>query len=343
MGIYEVEEYLGRLYDKKPTLVILQKNSKHYTIRKSDMFSPIDIENLYDRLNLMDPSVTWNDPGNQWGGSGEIGGSPRKTGTALSPEKIVETCKQAFHHPGVFEKFVRFGWTAFFGLLYPMIGWVAIALQAVYHAFSETGNAGNHSRIDHLFVPFSLFYVLVFSFLTCRTHPWFYGFRRPAFNDWWYVSPLMILGAVTGGNWILDFHSDVLGIQWSGIWTMILIQASLEILFRGALHGQLAEIHHVQLPDSNWFLSVPVVFTSFLYGLIVVIMPLDSYFLLNIFTGPAEATVKFVGGTLFGIAMGVIRERSSSIYPGIVISILMGLILGTLPDAASLETLSLLF
>lgn len=58
-----------------------------YTIGRTSPFIDFPIEELYAELNKHDPACTED---NQWGGSDLIGGSPRSTGSKLSPEQVFE-------------------------------------------------------------------------------------------------------------------------------------------------------------------------------------------------------------------------------------------------------------
>ena len=57
-----------------------------------------DLRGLYDRLNRLDPLVSHSaDKGdNIWGGSSNIGGSPRQTGSGLQPEAILEAMERVY-------------------------------------------------------------------------------------------------------------------------------------------------------------------------------------------------------------------------------------------------------
>jgi len=98
-GVYEVEPELHRLYGNHLGVIVLQKDPSTYTLRQVDMFLPSALESVYEQLNLMDPAAGNRRSGNRWGGSGEIGGSPRATGTALTPEQILGALAQSYRRP----------------------------------------------------------------------------------------------------------------------------------------------------------------------------------------------------------------------------------------------------
>ena len=93
LGIYELEPHLAKLYGNRLGWVALRRGEKDYTLRQMDLFMPVNLEDVYQRLNFMDPAVKGRLNVNRWGGSGDIGGSPRSTGTRLAPAEIVSACR----------------------------------------------------------------------------------------------------------------------------------------------------------------------------------------------------------------------------------------------------------
>ena len=104
-GIYELEPHLRRLHGKRLGVIILQKDSKTYTLRLVNPFLPATLDRVYERLNLVDPSAGRWRSANRWGGSGEIGGSPRATGTGLTPQQIAQAFAQAYVRPTARQRF----------------------------------------------------------------------------------------------------------------------------------------------------------------------------------------------------------------------------------------------
>jgi len=95
-GIYEVEEQLRDLHGDRLGLVILEKEPGTYTLRQVDPFLPTNLEALYDRLNLLDPEAVGEA---RWGGSNEIGGSPRGGKTGLSLREIMFITRWVYQPP----------------------------------------------------------------------------------------------------------------------------------------------------------------------------------------------------------------------------------------------------
>ena len=62
-----------------------RKDTYAYTIGKMSPFVMFPLERIYDALNKAEGLSSQE---NCWGGSTIIGGSPRKTGSRLTPEKV---------------------------------------------------------------------------------------------------------------------------------------------------------------------------------------------------------------------------------------------------------------
>lgn len=90
-GIYEVEEHLRTRYGKLLGIVVLEKGDGRFTIRRSDAFLSKSLTYLYESLNAVDRNVSQGEGiENRWGGADDIGGSPRRSGSALSGLVVLE-------------------------------------------------------------------------------------------------------------------------------------------------------------------------------------------------------------------------------------------------------------
>jgi hypothetical protein len=97
VGIYEAEAFHRSRYGDQLGLLIVDKGDRHYSLRLASCFFGGEVEELYKRLNKIDPAVFKNrDTENRWGGSSDIGGSPRLTGTELPQERILEAVSEVF-------------------------------------------------------------------------------------------------------------------------------------------------------------------------------------------------------------------------------------------------------
>lgn len=89
-GIYALESRLKARYGDLLGLIVLDQGGGRFTLRQVDTFLKRDLTAVYKALNKVDPSArTDGDPPNIWGGSGNIGGAPRSTGSGLSGEEIL--------------------------------------------------------------------------------------------------------------------------------------------------------------------------------------------------------------------------------------------------------------
>jgi hypothetical protein len=95
-GIYAVEAHLKRRYDKQLAVVVLDSSERAYTLRQSDPFLEKNLEDVYHQLNKRDPAVLDHEEGNCWGGSADIGGSPRASGSDLSGEEVLRVVQGVY-------------------------------------------------------------------------------------------------------------------------------------------------------------------------------------------------------------------------------------------------------
>lgn len=100
-GIYEVEAQLKQRFGKQLGLVVLDVGAGKFTLRQVDPFLPHNLCDVYKRLNKQDPKTHQsNGEDNLWGGSDEIGGSPRRTGSALSGSDILRELQRVYRDRG---------------------------------------------------------------------------------------------------------------------------------------------------------------------------------------------------------------------------------------------------
>ena len=94
-GIYALESRLKVRYGSLLGLLVLDQGGGRFTLRQVDTFLKRDLTAVYKALNKVDPSArTDGDPPNVWGGSGNIGGAPRATGSGLTGEEILAVVGQ---------------------------------------------------------------------------------------------------------------------------------------------------------------------------------------------------------------------------------------------------------
>jgi hypothetical protein len=82
LGIYEVEEALRIRYGDALARIVLERGDGRFTLLQCDPFMAKNLEDLYPLLDAADAHA---DPkeADGWGGSAEIGGSPRRQASAL--------------------------------------------------------------------------------------------------------------------------------------------------------------------------------------------------------------------------------------------------------------------
>jgi membrane protease YdiL (CAAX protease family) len=324
-GVYEVEPELRRLYGNHLGVIVLQKDPRTYTLRQVDMFLPHALESVYERLNLMDPAAGNRRSGNRWGGSGEIGGSPRATGTTLTPQQISGALAQSYRRPtrvqrvgalclAVLETAVLMG-----GPLAAMylLGWFhdpARSIEAYLRNYTGI-YAGALCALSGVLVV-----------AASRRRRKLLGLCLPAGFDWLVLLPGALLGALIGGAWILPAALTsfwaILDLQWVYIASAIACPIGAEVLFRGWVHGRLAQHFSTMHTDGRWFVSWPVFISSMLYASYSA-LPFLPFF-------DRGVALTFVGALLFGLSSGMVRERSESLVPCLILhwSVLLMLVVG---------------
>jgi hypothetical protein len=314
-GIYELEPQLDHLYGNRLGLVVLRKSDHAYTLRRMDPFMPGDLEAVYERLNFIDRDVRCQKDANRWGGSADIGGSPRMSGTQLNPQEIARACREAMQKPkvqhqaaGLAKTFlltaalvaagetVRFFWPTLTGV-HPSAG-----------LFGQPALGGN----------LALFFLTVALLLLPNfRRPWLFGVTLPLGKDWWLLLPAVFLCGYAGGLWIPEALRQGLGLFEELVYFVLVVPLAMEFLFRGIAHGILAEGSQIQYCESRWFLSWPTVAAALLYAMVI------GY---RIFLSTGSAAAIFTGwtsGNIFaafalGIALGMVRERSQSLWPPVL-------------------------
>lgn len=321
MGIYEVEPYLNKLYGNRLGVVFLKKGTATYTVRQMDLFMPLTLEDVYDRLNFIDPAVKCRTLSNKWGGAAEIGGSPRESGTALDPQEIVQACRDAVRKPDWKQRASRLASTT------ALIGFIVL----IAHIVRLIWNPASWLADDTLGLPWTspdfgfmltLLAASSISLLLVAYHrPWQYGFILPLGKQWLLLLPVALAGGAAGGLWIPQSYIETKNWVALGTVSLIGLPLALEMLFRSLAHGLMAQNARIQRCDSTWFVSWPIVGSTLLYAAFVL------SFLLCCRPGIepigwGEITRTIAGALLIGLATAFVRERSQSIWPAVLFHIL---------------------
>ena len=315
LGIYELEPHLTKLYGNRLGWVALQRGTTDYTLRQVDLFMPVNLEDVYQRLNFMDPAIKGRIDVSRWGGSGDIGGSPRDNGTRLTPGEIVSACRDVIEKRSDIRHIKRFLTSAALSMLI-VIAAVATGQnwQPARWLGREVAGVYTHSPLFGFHAALLIFTTITLCAVGLR-RPWQFGIMLPAGKDWWSILPLAILCGLSGGIPLPDqtiFVSEPV-LAWAI--TLLLIPLSVELLFRSLVHGMMAQLATIQDCRSSWFFSEPTIGSALLYaaavGIQVTLMsgdPLATLTSLNLLKYTAVAAI-------FGVGAGMIRERSHSILP----------------------------
>lgn len=320
-GIYEVERDLKRLYGRRLGVIALQKGASAYTLRQVDHFLPVGLAALYDKLNVLDPAVTGG-AGNRWGGSGEIGGSPRKTGTGLSPGEIAEAFRLAFRPPDFVARLAAAGMA---------LGLSAVPMVVAWAGTFWNWDGSGEDAIGLGFAAAGLVLAVALLVVLARRRPRPFGLHRPEGLDWLALGPAALAGAVLGGGWLVQpagggsGAGGLLGLGASRLLLALLLPLLAEVVFRGLAQGILMRRFRVQHPGGRWFVSGPVLLCSLLYAAwtlpfwIVSGSPLVR---ISAAFAPALAPLPIaaflLGTALFGLAAGMARERAASLAAPVV-------------------------
>jgi hypothetical protein len=312
--IYEVERHLRRLHGKRLGVIILQKDSKTYTLRQVDAFLPGTLDAAYHLLNVIDPAAGNRGSGNRWGGSSEIGGSPRATGTALTAQQIADALAQAYRRPTMSRRLTALG-SALLESGVVMAGSIVVTyIQGMLR--DPAGSIKSHLQYQAATYAAVLTVLTAIVFLSAiRSGRKLFGLCMPAGLGWLALLPFALLGGMSGGAWILTVPDVKMGGYLENYWVLlgvrVILPVAAEGLFRGVVHGRLAQHLRTQHSGGPWFLSWPVIISSALYALWTALPFLP-------FHSPGLG-LSFAGALLFGISSGIARERSESLLPCVVL------------------------
>ncbi len=323
-GIFEVEKRLKRLWGDRLGIVVLEKEPGHFTLRRAASLADIDLAAAYDTLNLLDPVVDGRPPTKRWGGSDEIGGSPRPTGTGLKPREIGAALWRAYRKRGRVAKLKQVGLALLLSAgIAAVAGLVTILWQLLAGPAQAPAEAGR--RLATAAVAVLVLALLLTLQFAHRRQVRLFGWRRPAGKDWWLLVPAALVGAFLCGAWIDPAVGPIS--DWSGgakalvVVVLGLWAVAAELSWRGLSHGLLLFDFPVQRVAGRWFVSVPTLVSSALCAVVAAAAFGAGMLRLPIATGSAwvAMVLVIVGGLLSGVSLGMIRERSLSLWPGAVV------------------------
>jgi hypothetical protein len=308
VGICEVEKHLRRLHGRRLGIIALHTSASAYTLRQVDTYLPASLTQVYEQLNLVDPAAGGHRSGNRWGGSAEIGGSPRTSGTRMAPEQIVRACRRAFSPPRTGERLGRAA-----GAVLTAAAFMAAALLPALPHVRALDAASFASQVSLLLAALAG----ATYFLCASRAPGQYGLRRPARLDWLAVVPFALFGALAGGAWIPHVSIGP-ALHVAPLLALVTLPLAAELLFRGLVHGGLGASFSIERCGGVWFLSVPAILSGVLYAVAAYALRTPAIGLLSAAQG-VPALQPLLGGLLLGTAAAMARERSESIGASILV------------------------
>lgn len=324
LGIYELEPHLVKLYGQRLGWAALRKGERHYTLRQMDMFMPVNLKDVYNRLNFIDPAVKFRTGANRWGGSAEIGGSPRESGTRLGPQQIAQALRDAFRKSSPLQQAYRFLLTAFITAAILAAGALArhIRPPAAWLADNAWGGLLQSAEARQALVLLGL--TLLSLLAVGIRRGWQFGLHLPVGRSWWVILPVMVLGGLAGGVHLPEAARP--GAAWPSLVTgLVLLPLALELLFRGLAHGMLAQAAPIQSAEQPWMFSWPLVGTALLFAVYRFLRALPPDMTLGAALAGWETAAVFCGALGFGLAAGLVRERSHSLLPAWLFHVLAAL------------------
>jgi hypothetical protein len=328
-GIYEAEPTLKRLYGKRLGIIVLQKAADSYTLRQVDTFLPGNLSEAYRALNLMDPAVRSSLSPNRWGGSGEIGGSPRTTGTRLEPSEIAAACRLAYHRPSVRQRATSLLSALSLSSLIMLVAWAVAALGAPRMPWTGAAEPADLAALGATAIAAA---ALLLAGLKVNRKPGLFGARPPAGWSWLWLTPAAIAGALLGGSWMPSVSDPASLLVPARLLALLLLPAAAELAFRGVAQGLLTRRFRAHTAENGWLPSWPAALSALLFTLWT-----TPLFL----AGPTAAAgsgqsplAALSGAMLLGLALGIGRERAESLlgslalhYLGIAAAIIVAILL----------------
>jgi hypothetical protein len=281
-GVYEVERELRRLHGDRLALLVLQKDAATYSLRAASPAAGARLERVYAWLNQADPGSGGSRSDNRWGGAGEIGGSPRRRGTKLSPEEIAAACQAACAPWSGGRRLGR--------LLGVSLGCAALLTLAALPALRPEFAA------EAVLALFACAGAACLA-LGRRAAGW-YGLRAPRGLRGVWLLPLALAGAAAGGVW-LPAALPLAPKEPLGVAALAAGALGLELIFRGVALGGL-------LPAFHRHRALAVLLPAALYAAALAALPA---------AGPAPHGALGAAAAAFGfaVASGAARLRGESL------------------------------
>lgn len=332
-GIYEAERRLKKRWGEQLGIIALVKSSEgdqhQYTLRRVSALLNFDLRPVYYLLNLVDPAVDGRPAGKRWGGSLDIGGSPRPNGTQLQPSELLRLLQRAYRPRTSSEKLGPWFGSLFWSLGLFFWGGLASFLASVIQVSdgSTLQSLSSGARGLLAFSAVSLLAALPLTWRASRGRMWFFGWRRPAGKDWLFLAPVVLICALPASAWVPRNISLDLAAPFAALAPIALAALASEVWFRGLIHGWF--LHHgaVQAVAGPWFLSRATLISSIFYA--TTCLAISLAWTISSATpfsqDPLALGITAAAALGGGLALGVIRERTLSIWPGVLLQFVGGL------------------
>ena len=153
-----------------------------------------------------------------------------------------------------------------------------------------------------------------------------FGWRRPAGHDWLYLAPVVMACSIPVNAWVphqLALTPSSLAI---GLGVATLAAVACESWFRGLVHGWFLFQGPIQKVAGPWMFSRAASVSTVYYMFICLTVALawNITAAVPFPQGPLEIAVIAAASLGAGAALAIIRERSLSLWPGVVCQLLGG-------------------
>jgi hypothetical protein len=324
-GIYAVEKLLKERWGDQLGLIALEREPGHYTLRRAATLSDIDLNDAYRLLNLLDRNVDGRPPGKRWGGSDNIGGSPRPLGSALSPSELLRVLGLVYRCPKRWQRPLAVAGVALLVAGLGTFGAVAgLGGSALPEVATRLGDVTARVATFSLFVGVASW---LLSWLFSGRRLWLYGWRRPAGVDWLPLALVPALAALPMRVWFPQPASLDPGAIALSAGAVVLVAVAAESWFRGLVHGLLQLDSRVQSPAGRWHVSSAAWVSAGLYAATAAALSLPVIWAEPSRLLPPVQEIALVAAAsgVAGLALAMIRERSLSLWPGIAAQVLGGI------------------
>jgi len=314
-GIYEVEQQLRDVHGERLGLILLEREPSAWTVRQVDPFLPVPLTALYDRLNLVDPHAAGHE---RWGGSQDIGGSPRARGSGLDARTIASVCRWVYRPPGVGPRLKAVAAAVGLGTAAVVVALGAAVMVGSDVTFSTHGGVSLGVRGGAVFAVALALVAAVLVATWGRRLPRLTGLRRPSGIAWIVLAVPVAVGAAGGGAWLTAPVPRAGGPPWWTLAAVILGVAAAEVIFRGIVEGRLARVFRIMTPGGERFVSIPVVVSGLLSAIATLVL-FSPGPLVSSAPGPVGMLAWGASALVVGVVCGAIRERSGSVWAAAVV------------------------